>query len=155
MTRVEPLGGVSAPAVRMVLDTGGAPLTVVAGAASTARGTGTWRADLAALGTAAGARGPVALLGALDATAQQAAFRRLGGAGLTDAADALGRGPRPTWPSWSPIPFLPVDHVLVGGGVGVRAASTLPVAGTAHRALVTSLAVPFAQPPAGTTAGAD
>jgi endonuclease/exonuclease/phosphatase (EEP) superfamily protein YafD len=155
VTRVDPVLGASAPAVRLVLDTGGAPLTVVAGAASTARGTGTWRADLAALGSAAGVRGPVALLGSLDATPQQAAFRRMVGTGLTDAADALGRGPRPTWPSWSPLPFLPVDHVLVGGGIGVRAASTLPVAGTAHRALVTSLAVPVAEPPSGTSAGAD
>ncbi len=155
VTRVEPVPGASAPAVRLVLDTGGAPLAVVAGAASTAGGTGTWRADLAALGSAAGVRGPVALLGSLDATPQQAAFRRLVGAGLTDAADALGRGPRPTWPSWSPLPFLPLDHVLVGGGIGVRAASTLPVAGTAHRAIVASLAVPVPAPPPGTTAGAD
>ncbi len=142
VTRVEPLAGVSTPAVRLVLDTGRRPLTVVVGTASTAAGTGRWRADLAGLGAAASVPGPVALLGDLDATPQQAAFRRLTGRGLADAADALGRGARPTWPSWSPLPFLAVDHVLVGGGVGVRAATTLPVAGTAHRALVTSLVVP-------------
>jgi len=142
VTGVEPLAGVSTPAVRLVLETGRRPLTVVVGTASTATGTARWRADLAGLGAAASGSGPVALLGDLDATPQQVAFRRLTGSGLADAADALGRGARPTWPSWSPLPFLAVDHVLVGGGVGVRSATTLPVAGTAHRALITSLAVP-------------
>jgi endonuclease/exonuclease/phosphatase family metal-dependent hydrolase len=88
------------------------------------------------------------LAGTLDANSQQPAFRRLTGRGLRDAAAVLGRGARPTWPSWSPLPLLALDHVLVGGGIGVRAVGTLAVAGTSHRAIIADLVVPGGVPPA-------
>jgi hypothetical protein len=143
VTNAEPLDGTRWPAVRITLDTGRGPVAVVAGHASPpGRGTRAWRADLAVLGASARLPGPSVLVATLDADGQQPAFRRLAGSGLRDAPAVLGRGVRPTWPSWSPLPLLPLDHVLVGGGVGVRSVGTLAVAGTSHLALVADLVVP-------------
>jgi endonuclease/exonuclease/phosphatase (EEP) superfamily protein YafD len=145
VTAVEQVDGTRWPAVRLTLDVGRGTVSVVAGRASPwEQGTTTWRKDLAALGAAARLPGPAVLAGTLDANAQQPAFRRLTGSGLRDGAAVLGRGVRPTWPSWSPLPLLPLDHVLVGKGVGVRSVGTLAVAGTSHRALVADLVVPGA-----------
>ena len=55
----------------------------------------------------------------------------------------LGRGLRPTWPNWSPVPLLPTDHALVAG-LGVTEQTSLPIDGTDHRALSVCLAVPVA-----------
>jgi len=143
VTGIEPVRGTTTPAVRALLQ-GKAPLTLVAGRAASPQDVGVarWRADLDVLGGAARSPGPVAVLGNLDATPWQPEFRRLTGSGLSDAADAAGRGLRSTWPSWSPVPLLPVDHVLVGGGVDARDVETIPLAGTDHRALVVTLLVP-------------
>jgi len=86
------------------------------------------------------------LVGDLNATPWNEQFRRLQKAsGLSDAADVLGKGLRPTWPVWSPMPLSPVDHVLVGGGVGVRSVGTATVPGSNHRALVVEVTPPTAQ----------
>jgi endonuclease/exonuclease/phosphatase (EEP) superfamily protein YafD len=131
------------PAARITLDTGKGRVAVVVGRVSPpGEGTARWRSDLVALGDAARAGGPAVIAGTLDASPDQSAFRRLTSHGLQDAAAALGRGLRPTWPSWAVLPLLPLDHVVVGGGIGVRSVSTVPVAGTSHRALVAELVVP-------------
>jgi Endonuclease/Exonuclease/phosphatase family len=148
VTNVEPVGGTRWPAVRITLDTGRGPVTLVAGHASPpGEGTRRWRSDLAAFGASARLPGPTVLAATLDASGEQPAFRRLTGTGLRDAPAVLGRGVRPTWPSWSPLPLLPLDHVLLHGGVGVRSVGTLAVAGTSHRALVADLVVPAAATP--------
>jgi endonuclease/exonuclease/phosphatase (EEP) superfamily protein YafD len=135
------------PAARVTLDTGRGRVALVVGRASPpGQGTGRWRSDLDALGAAARTGGPAVLAGTLDATPDQAAFRGVTSGGLADAAAVFGRGLRPTWPSWSVLPLLPLDHVVVGGGVGVRSIATLPVAGTSHRAIVAGLVVPDAVP---------
>jgi hypothetical protein len=139
----EPVTGTRWPAVRITLDTGRSRVALVVGRASPpGEGTGRWRSDLRALSAAARTGWPAVLVGTLDATPGQAAFRAVTDGGLQDAAASLGRGLRPTWPSWSVLPLLPLDHVVVSGGVGVRTVGTLPVAGTAHRALVADLVVP-------------
>jgi hypothetical protein len=148
VTGVEPVAGTRWPAARITLDTGRGLVGVIAGQAwPAANGTDAWRADLAALRASARRPGPTVLAGTLDASAQQPAFRRLTSSGLQDAAAVLGRGVRPTWPSWSPLPLVPLDHVLVGGGVGVRWIGTVAVAGTSHRALVADLVVPSVDSP--------
>ena len=145
---VEPLGGTGWPAARVTLDTGRGRVALVAGRASPpGQGTGPWRADLRTLAAAARTGGPAVLAATLDATPDQTAFRSVTTGGLQDSAAAFGRGLRPTWPSWSVLPLLPLDHVVVGGGVGVRALGTLPVAGTSHRALVADLLVPVSGTP--------
>jgi endonuclease/exonuclease/phosphatase (EEP) superfamily protein YafD len=153
VTAVEPVVGTRWPAARITVDTGRGSVTVIAGRAWPAsRGTDVWRSDLAALAATRGP-GPTVLAGTLDATPQQPAFRRLTRSGLQDAAWVLGRGVRPTWPSWSPLPLVPLDHVLVGGGIGVRWIGTVPVAGTSHRALVADLVVPSTKAPSPLTGG--
>ena len=146
VTKVEPVAGTRWPAARLTLDTGRGSVAVIAGRVSPGvHGTDAWRTDLAALRAASAPRsGPTVLAGTLDASAQQPEFRRLTSSGLRDVAAVLGRGVRPTWPSWSPLPLLPLDHVVVGGGVSVRWIGTVAVAGTSHRALVADLVVPSA-----------
>jgi endonuclease/exonuclease/phosphatase (EEP) superfamily protein YafD len=104
-----------------------------------------WGRDLTALraaSAAARASGPVVVLANINATPWHADFRTFSGSGLVDAADALGQGLRPTWPTWSPLALLPLDHALVGGGVAVDQVDTVVIAGTDHRALVVTLGVP-------------
>jgi hypothetical protein len=142
VVRVDRVPGTRWPAARVTLETGRGSVGLVVGRASPpGQGTDRWRTDLATLGSSARSGEPSVLVGTLDATPEHGAFRRLAGAGLQDAASALGHGLRPTWPSWSPVPMLPLDHVLVGGGVGVRSVGTVAVAGTSHRALLADLAV--------------
>ena len=95
-----------------------------------------WREDLRVIGAAGTGDQPRLVVGDLNATAWHAAFRDLSAAGLRDSADVLGNGLRNTWPQWAPIPLAARDHVLVGGGVGVRSVDTLAIDGTHHRALL-------------------
>jgi len=132
------------PAVRAVLDTGHGRLTVVAGhvVPPTLTSAGSWSTDLAALHRAGDVSGPVTVLGGLNGTPWNAQFRAAAGGGLHDAGDVLGRGIRPTWPTWLGIPLLPLDHALVGGKVGVQSLSGVSIDGTDHRALLVALQVP-------------
>jgi endonuclease/exonuclease/phosphatase (EEP) superfamily protein YafD len=100
-----------------------------------------WRQDLRAL-TATKVSGPRILAGDLGATPWHPAFRDLRSHGWHEAADVLGRGLRPTWPSWGLVPFAPLEQVLVGGGIGVSSASTMALPGTSHRALLVTLVLP-------------
>ncbi len=140
---VEEVAGTAWPALRTRVETGRGAVTLVAGhAVPPLPDVARWRADLRALGDAARVQGPVVLLGNLNATPWHPEFRRLAGDGLDDAADAAGRGLRSTWPSGSPVPLLPLDHALVGGGVGAEEVETIPLGGTDHRALLTTLTLP-------------
>lgn len=132
------------PAVRATLETGHGTLTVVAGQAvpPTLTSGSIWTADLAALHDAARVPGPVTVLGGLNGTPWNAQFRATASHNLHDAGDVLGRGVRPTWPSWLGIPLLPLDHVLVGGKVGVQSMTGVRINGTDHRALAVTLFVP-------------
>jgi endonuclease/exonuclease/phosphatase (EEP) superfamily protein YafD len=131
------------PAVRTRFDAGRG-LTVVAGHAvrPLPNQVDRWAADLDALGRAADGSTPVVVLGNINGTPWNAQFRGLASGRLHDAADVLGHGIRPTWPAWFPLPLLPLDHALVGGGVGVRSMDAIPVGRTDHRALLVTLLVP-------------
>ena len=54
----------------------------------------------------------------------------------------LGQGPRPSWPTWSPLAVLPLDHAMVAGGVGVTSVETVVIGGSDHRALMAKLTLP-------------
>lgn len=110
-----------------------------------ARGALQWAHDLRALrdpAADAARTGPTVVMANLNASPWHADFRAWSGTGLVDAADALGQGLRPTWPTWSPVPLLPLDHVLVGGGVGVDTVDTVVLPGSDHRGLIVTLEVP-------------
>jgi endonuclease/exonuclease/phosphatase (EEP) superfamily protein YafD len=144
MSDLTPVPGMHWPAVRAGLDTGHGRLTVVAGhvVPPSPTSAGSWSTDLAALHTAGQVSGPVTVLGGLNGTPWNAQFRAAASGGLHDAGDVLGRGIRPTWPTWLGLPLLPLDHALVGGRVGVRSLSGVSIDGTDHRALLVDLLVP-------------
>lgn len=142
LDRITPVTGTSWPAVRGVLDAGPG-LTVVAGHAVPPfpnRG-GRWASDLRALRSAADVDGPVVVVGNLNGSPWNPQFRSMASGRLHDAGDLLGRGIRPTWPTWLPLPLLPLDHALVGGGVAARSLDTVTIDGTEHRGLLVSLLV--------------
>ncbi|MEJ2869255.1 endonuclease/exonuclease/phosphatase family protein [Actinomycetospora sp. OC33-EN08] len=104
---------------------------------------GLWQRDLADL-VAPPCRGdaPVAVVGDLNATTDHSAFRAAS-AGCTDALEALGSGTTGTYPAELPRWFgIQIDHVLAGGGVGVRDGEVLDVPGTDHRAVLVRLSLP-------------
>jgi endonuclease/exonuclease/phosphatase (EEP) superfamily protein YafD len=103
-----------------------------------------WRSDLAELGNRARPAPESFIVGDLNAGPWHPAFRRLTRSKWRDAANVVGQGLRPTWPSWSPLPISPVDHVLVSPGLGVAGADTLAIAGSNHRALIATLVIPRA-----------
>jgi endonuclease/exonuclease/phosphatase (EEP) superfamily protein YafD len=144
MSDITEVKGTHWPAMRATLDTGHGRLTVVAGhvAPPTPASAGSWSTDLATLHEAGDVPGPVTVLGGLNGTPWNPQFRAAAGAGLHDAGDVLGRGIRPTWPSWLGIPLLPLDHVLVGGQVDVQSLIGATIDGTDHRALLVTLLVP-------------
>ena len=140
---VRPLPGTHWPAVTARVLVGRTPVTLVAGHAVQPSTThlDRWRRDLSAFRAAELLKGPVLELVNLNATPWNAQFRWMVSGRLHDAADVLGRGLRPTWPAWSPLPLLATDHALVAG-LGVSELSALPVAGSDHRALSVGLVVP-------------
>ncbi|WP_082310582.1 endonuclease/exonuclease/phosphatase family protein [Nonomuraea sp. SBT364] len=83
------------------------------------------------------------LAGDFNATLDHAPMRRLLARGYKDAADQVGAGLIPTWPTNRRIPpIITIDHVLVDERVGVRAVSVHDVPGTDHRAVFAELSVP-------------
>ncbi len=120
-------------------------VTVIAAHVATPTPTGAarWSHDLMALrARTAASTGPTVLLGNLNATPLHADLRAFRAAGLRDAADALGQGPRPTWPAWSPFPLLPLDHVMVSPDVAVSSLGTVVIDGSDHRGLVAAVRLP-------------
>ncbi|GLY27847.1 endonuclease/exonuclease/phosphatase family protein [Kineosporia sp. NBRC 101731] len=103
-----------------------------------------WRADLTRLSQqrVEGATSGSFLVGSLNVAPWQPGFRMLEKAGWEDAADITGKGLRPTWPSWSPLPITPADHVLVDEKLGVGSTATATIGGSSHRAIVAALEVP-------------
>jgi endonuclease/exonuclease/phosphatase (EEP) superfamily protein YafD len=146
-----PLGG--RHMVVAELDIGGTAVTVVSvhtQAPIHPRDIGPWRSGFTDLGAlAATADGPVVLAGDWNATTGNRPFRRmLRDAGLLDAHLAVGRGRARTWPAHHrPLPpLLLLDHVVVGGGVVVRAVHERPAPGSDHLAVVADLTIPTARP---------
>ena len=112
-----------------------------------ASGRSTWKSQLERLKAyLADERIPVVAAGDYNASRWDSAFSDiLGGTNHIADADA-GRGYLPTWPSgWSWIPpVLPLDHVLISRGIGVRDIHSLSPVGSDHRALVADLTFPKA-----------
>ncbi len=105
-----------------------------------------WRQELQQLGDLRrGLPGssPAILLGDFNASHDHREFRGLLATGLTDAAQASGKGLAPTWPAGSRIPsFVAVDHVLVTPDIRVRDFTTVAVAGTDHAGILAELLLP-------------
>ena len=103
-----------------------------------------WANDLRALRNAGRSAGrPTVVLGNLNATSWHADLRAFHSAGLPDAVAVLGGGPLPTWPSWSPVALLQLDHVMVSRDIAVPSTGTVAIDGSDHRGLLASLRIPL------------
>lgn len=93
------------------------------------------------------ADGPAVIGGDFNATPDIAQFRALLVDGYADGAEQAGAGRTRTYPAdtWYP-PLIAIDHVLTRHAVATRT-ETLPIAGSDHRALLTSVAIAPARPP--------
>ena len=88
--------------------------------------------------------GPVLLLGDLNTSPWSPAYRRLiAASGLANAAQ--GRSIRPTWPSFLPPLWIPLDHALHSDKIAVRSLAIGPDVGSDHLPLVVDFAL--APPP--------
>jgi len=104
--------------------------------------TDAWARDLENL-PSTGAGEPRVLLGDFNATLDQSEFRDLVGRGYADAADALGDGLTPTWPTNRRFPpLVTIDHVLADQRIGIRDYAVEDLPGSDHRAVVAELSLP-------------
>jgi endonuclease/exonuclease/phosphatase (EEP) superfamily protein YafD len=96
--------------------------------------------QLQALGEwAAEQTGPLLIAGDLNTTSWSPAWKRLTEpAGLADTRQ--GHGPQSTWPGFSKLFYVPLDHVLVRD-LGVTGRRVLPDIGSDHRPVVVDLVV--------------
>jgi len=141
-----PISGLSRPGVDGLIDAGRTKvgISIVHLAGGPLRPGPSWRSDLTELTNRTPPAPDSFVVADLNAGPWQPAFRKLTRSKWRDAADVIGEGLRPTWPSWSPLPIAPADHVLVSPGLGVSGADTAAVAGSSHRALIVTLIVPHA-----------
>ncbi|WP_172385103.1 endonuclease/exonuclease/phosphatase family protein [Streptomyces sp. MNP-20] len=101
-----------------------------------------WRTELGALRdfAAAGDGRSTILAGDFNATQDHAAFRRILGTGLHDAARLAGASRTPTWPTLLPRPFgAQIDHVLTTPDFAAHEARFLTLGNTDHRAVLLDL----------------
>jgi endonuclease/exonuclease/phosphatase (EEP) superfamily protein YafD len=86
--------------------------------------------------------GAVMVVGDFNSTVDMQPFRRLLGAGYTDAAEQAGAGAMPTYPygSWIP-PLLGIDHILIRNCMA-SAVKSVPLPGSDHRAVVAAVEIP-------------
>ncbi len=96
-----------------------------------------WRAEMGRIESILGAQRGPAIVGAdFNATRDHAAFRALLDNGFASAAELVGAGPMPTYPTdkrWGPI--VGIDHILVAGGTAEDIRS-LTIAGSDHKAVL-------------------
>ena len=77
------------------------------------------------------AASPLLLLGDLNVSPWSSHFRRLlSESGLRDSLQ--GRGVHPTWPTFSPLMLIPIDHCLYSPGIEIVKRQTGPYVGSDH-----------------------
>jgi endonuclease/exonuclease/phosphatase (EEP) superfamily protein YafD len=107
-----------------------------------------WRSDHGAVRHAARAAGDrTMIVGDLNATMDHVPMRALVGSGYADAATQAHAQWQPTWPANGQVSrfgvalpsLVPIDHVLVKGGLHAVRTESVEIDGTDHRALVAVL----------------
>ncbi len=81
------------------------------------------------------------LAGDFNSTLDHPNLRGVLDRGYHDAADSLGQGLVPTWPTDSFPPKVTIDHVLGDGRVAFSDLSVHDVSGTDHRAVLVTAAI--------------
>ncbi|WP_314615543.1 endonuclease/exonuclease/phosphatase family protein [Streptomyces stackebrandtii] len=101
-----------------------------------------WKRELGRIADAARDEpGPLLIAGDFNASQDHAAFRRILDVGhLSDSAHLADTSRTPTWPMEGLLPpFAQIDHVLVSRNFTVRNIRFLDLAGSDHRAVLSSL----------------
>ncbi len=84
---------------------------------------------------------PVLVIGDLNITMWSPFYQRfVGTAGLDNARS--GFGILPTWPTFFPLLYIPIDHCLISPEIQVLKIRTGPDVGSDHLPLVTDLVIP-------------
>ena len=107
-------------------------------------GTGPWESDLRRLSQLmAQLPTPLVVAGDFNATSDHRQFRDLlNSKGFRDAADDAGAGLMPTFPADQSVgPIARIDHVVLSGDLVGVAAESAVVAGSDHRAVITTLGI--------------
>lgn len=104
-----------------------------------------WTAELATLrdqlAEFAAGSAPVVVSGDFNTTYQHKQFRELLAAGYSDAADQLGSGIVPTYPTDKSYPaIIGIDHVLMRG-VDARSLEKVTIEGADHHGLIVEVSV--------------
>lgn len=105
---------------------------------------GFWNADLASLRTLNATSSNLVLLGDFNSTWDHSRFRKMLGAGFSDASEQAGEGLHMTYPANTRIPpMIEIDHMIYSDELGIAIGSlqTLEIAGTDHMALLGTLHV--------------
>lgn len=106
---------------------------------------GTWLAEmthLSALLNTTASTTALVVSGDFNATLDHAQFRHLLTGGLRDAAEQVGAGFTPTYPTDRTFPpLLTLDHVLCRG-LAPTSLTRVPIAGSDHRGLLVHLVLP-------------
>lgn len=84
---------------------------------------------------------PVLLIGDLNTVHWDDAYRGLCARSGLRPVNPPGLA---TWPAIGPLAFIPLDHVLVSGGLRPSAVRTFRIAGSDHRGLLAELILPHA-----------
>ncbi|MEO3804991.1 endonuclease/exonuclease/phosphatase family protein [Nonomuraea sp. B1E8] len=101
-----------------------------------------WNAALSAFPPATSSTIRV-LAGDFNASLDHRAMRDLLDRGYVDAADQVGKGLVPTWPSFRKFPpIISIDHILADRRVSVRRVEIFDVPGTDHRGVFADLRLP-------------
>ncbi len=104
-----------------------------------------WRPSLPRIDSVGRSPGPPTLIvGDLNAAHWHPPLRRMLRSGWRDAHEAVGRGLSVSWPTdgrW-PLPFVRLDHALLGPGVAALAVDDIAIPGSDHRAFVVTVTVP-------------
>lgn len=148
------IGDVGLPSIVATVDTGGAPLRVIATHPPPPAGKtcSDWRNDqLHELANPLRAPGPLMLLGDLNVTPWNHHFQKLlKRTGLIDSA--RGHGVQPTWPVQNPLLWIPIDHCLHSEEIRVGNREVRGNVGSDHYALIVDFVIVAAgTSPASTT----
>jgi endonuclease/exonuclease/phosphatase (EEP) superfamily protein YafD len=103
-----------------------------------------WQRDLAGLPERELDEPVRVLAGDFNATLDHVGLRRLLNSGYVDAADEVGAGLHPTWPSGGALwpPPVAIDHVLVDARCPVDTFTVVDVPGSDHRGVISRFVVP-------------
>ncbi|HRV60170.1 MAG: endonuclease/exonuclease/phosphatase family protein [Solirubrobacterales bacterium] len=115
---------------------------------------GLWERDYGVFPPAFSAGIPIVLAGDFNATLDHANLRNVIDTGYRDAAEVIGDGLAPTWPSTIQFPPpVTIDHVLAEKGIAFSQYDVVKIPGSDHKAIFTEILLPPVAGENGSAAG--